>query len=103
MFTRLLHILRFRILGKSDKTIFKLSDRLVEMLLLKLEATKGVDLKTGESSYLHQIANTIEMADGYVVDIAAIDGFTQSPTLGFFKMGWSGLAVEMDTEKFSKL
>jgi hypothetical protein len=73
------------------------------MLLLKLEAVKGVDLETGESSYLHQVAHTLGMKNGYVVDIAASDGFTQSPTLGFYKMGWSGLAVEMDTEKFSKL
>jgi hypothetical protein len=103
MFIRFLHILRFRILGKSDKNSFKIMDRLVDMLLLKLAATDGLDLETGESSYLHQVVHNLGMKNGYVVDIAASDGFTQSPTLGFYKMGWSGLAVEMDTEKFSKL
>ena len=103
MFTRFLHILRFRILGRSDQKSFKIMDQLVEMLLLKMEAEKGLDLETGEASYLHQVARTLGLKNGYVVDIAASDGFTQSPTLGFYKMGWSGLAAEMDTEKFSKL
>lgn len=103
MFTRFFHIIRFRILGKSDRDSFKIMDRLVDTLLLKMEAAKGLDLESGESSCLHQVAHTVEMKNGYVVDIAASDGFTQSPTLGFYKMGWSGLAVEMDTEKFSKL
>lgn len=40
---------------------------------------------------------------GEVVDIAASDGFSQSSTLGFYRNGHSGLAVEMDSNKFAKL
>lgn len=38
-----------------------------------------------------------------MVDIAASDGFSQSSTLGFYRKGYSGLAVEMDSEKFTVL
>ena len=38
-----------------------------------------------------------------VVDIAASDGFSQSCTLGFYRKGYEGLAVEMDPIKFATL
>lgn len=80
-----------------------MADQLVEFFLLKSQATKQVDIATGELEYLHRVTEALNFSNGFVVDIAASDGFTQSPTLGFYKKGWSGLAVEMDPEKFSKL
>lgn len=58
----------------------------------------------GEYTYLKYVINELGISEGYVVDIAASDGVTQSSTLGFFKDSrWGGLAVEMDPNKFSKL
>ncbi len=58
----------------------------------------------GEYEHLKQILSRMDVNNGYVVDIAASDGVTQSCTLGFFENpNWAGLAVEMDPFKFSKL
>jgi hypothetical protein len=58
----------------------------------------------GEYEVLEYITNQLEIAEGYLVDIAASDGYNQSCTYGFLKTkNWSGLAVEMDPIKFSKL
>ena len=38
-----------------------------------------------------------------MVDIAASDGYSQSSTLGFYRLGFEGLAVEMDSNKFQIL
>ncbi|MBD2124669.1 hypothetical protein [Trichocoleus sp. FACHB-262] len=39
----------------------------------------------------------------YCVDIAASDGITMSNTYFLFRQGWSGLAVECDSQKFANL
>jgi len=58
----------------------------------------------GEADHLLALCTALDLRDGYVVDIAASDGVTQSCTLPFFRNAkWSGLAVEMDAEKFAKL
>ena len=58
----------------------------------------------GEREVLESFINKLNIQEGFVVDIAASDGFTQSSTLGLFsRPGWGGLAVEMDPVKFSKL
>jgi hypothetical protein len=58
----------------------------------------------GEYKHLKEITTRLRITNGYVVDIAASDGYEQSCTLGFFKdPDWAGLAVEMDPSKFSKL
>ena len=57
----------------------------------------------GEFEHLDKIVNEFKISDGYIVDIAAGDGYTQSCTLGFFKRGWKGLCVEMDPVKFAYL
>lgn len=58
----------------------------------------------GEYDSLRDVLKKLNIQhDGFVVDIAAGDGFNQSCTLDFFKRGWAGLAVEMDPKKFSKL
>jgi len=57
----------------------------------------------GEYQYLQELTAKLDIKIGSVIDIAASDGYTQSSTLGFYRNGWGGLAVEMDPEKFSKL
>lgn len=58
----------------------------------------------GEYQHLRMLTDVLELKKGYVVDIAASDGVDQSCTLGFFKdPNWSGLAVEMEPLKFSRL
>jgi hypothetical protein len=58
----------------------------------------------GEYRHLRGIVAYLGVSSGYVVDMAAYDGVTQSCTLGFFKdPGWSGLALEMDARAFAKL
>ncbi len=57
----------------------------------------------GEYLYLQELTAKLDLKIGSVIDIAASDGYTQSSTLGFYRSGWSGLAIEMDPEKFSKL
>lgn len=58
----------------------------------------------GEYDAINNLVLKLGLNNGIVVDIAASDGYSQSSTLGFFsKPGWSGLAVEMDPIKFSKL
>ena len=66
--------------------------------------------KGGDSSYanerdiLESLLKSLGMHSGFIVDIAASDGFSQSCTLGLFgSKKWSGLAVEMDPDKFSIL
>ena len=58
----------------------------------------------GEYAYLRKIMTRLQIAKGFVVDVAASDGVGSSSTLGFFRdVNWRGLAVEMDPDKFSKL
>ena len=58
----------------------------------------------GERMELEKIVRELDIFKGFVVDIAASDGFTQSCTLGLFGLdGWAGLAVEMDATKFYSL
>lgn len=53
---------------------------------------------------IRDIVSKLNISDGFVVDMAASDGVSQSCTLEFFKdPTWSGLALEMDPDKFAKL
>jgi hypothetical protein len=78
---------------------------LYKIYRLKRKAWRKADTSyAGEFQFLDQLLNKLKIDSGYIVDIAAGDGCNQSSTLGFFKRGnWSGLAVEMDPLKFSKL
>jgi len=80
-------------------------NRLIDIFRLNQKAEHGSDDSSyGEYETLNQLANELNLDNGFVVDIAASDGFSQSCTFGFFcRIGWSGLAVEMDPIKFSKL
>jgi hypothetical protein len=57
----------------------------------------------GEYKYLRKLTTALGLEHGPVLDIAASDGYSQSSTLGFFSEGWTGLAIEMDPNKFSHL
>lgn len=79
-------------------------NQLIKMFIKKLKLDKGAnDSHAGESEQLKYIAAEMGLFSGYIVDIAASDGYSQSPTLSFFQNGWSGFCVEMDSKKFSSL
>ena len=77
---------------------------LLETFVLFNKAKKNqITSYGGEFEHLEKITNKLNINNGYVVDIAAGDGYKQSCTLGYFKKGWKGLCIEMNPVKFSKL
>jgi hypothetical protein len=69
-----------------------------------LKSKRGDNSYAGEFASLQLLLKKLNISGGFVVDIAASDGVTQSSTLGFFSHSdWRGLAVEMDPEKFANL
>lgn len=64
------------------------------------------DLTPDESELLSVIERHLpngSLEDSYYVDIGASDGTSWSNTYTLLLKGWSGLAVECDTEKFANL
>ena len=58
----------------------------------------------GEAEHTRQLLGRLGVRGGFVVDIAAADGVSQSSTLWMFRdPAWQGLAVEMDPAKFARL
>jgi hypothetical protein len=58
----------------------------------------------GEAEQIATYLKRLNLRSGSVVDIAASDGVTLSCTIQLFRQPqWSGLAVEFDATKFSKL
>lgn len=57
----------------------------------------------GEGRIIGEYLSRIKLENNYCVDIAAGDGVAMSNTYDLFQKGWSGLAVECDPQKFSKL
>jgi hypothetical protein len=79
--------------------IERISNEIATDLKLKVDGSY-----CNERSILENYVSQLRLSSGFVVDIAASDGFTQSCTLGLFsRAGWNGLAVEMDSRKFSEL
>ena len=69
-----------------------------------MKSKRGDNSFAGEFAHLRLLLEKLKITGGFVVDIAASDGVTQSSTLGFFlNRDWRGLAVEMDPEKFANL
>ena len=67
-------------------------------------AQSGDHSFAGEAKQLRVLMERLGVRGGYVVDIAASDGVSQSCTVQLFRdPSWAGLAVEMDAEKFAKL
>ena len=77
-----------------------------QLLLLERHYLKSLSKDSSfANEYLHikDIVSKLNITNGFVVDMAASDGVSQSCTLEFFKDStWSGLALEMDPDKFAK-
>jgi len=56
-----------------------------------------------EERMIEKYLASLRIKNKYCVDIAASDGITMSNTLFLFEKQWNGLAVEFDSENFSKL
>ena len=93
--------------GRAIRFLFNSNNRLSKVLLeafaLSKRSKKNDNSYAGEFVYLSKIMNKLNIDNGYIVDVAAGDGYRQSCTLGFFKKNWEGLCVEMDPRKFSIL
>jgi hypothetical protein len=78
-----------------------------QLLLLEIHYLKSLFTNSSfanEYPKIKGIVSKLNITDGFVVDMAASDGVSQSCTLEFFKDStWSGLALEMDPDKFAKL
>ena len=69
------------------------------------EKPKGLHLYShlDEQSIICNYLKRIDSKNKHCVDIGASDGISMSNTFALFRAGWQGLAVECDSEKFSKL
>ncbi|MFW9877878.1 MAG: hypothetical protein ACFFG0_32760 [Candidatus Thorarchaeota archaeon] len=56
-----------------------------------------------EQDIINNYLNKIDLKNKYCVDIGASDGISMSNTFALFKIGWKGVVVECDGEKFLKL
>ena len=85
----------------------RFSKRLAQLLILNRHWSRAQwadDSTAGEMAHCRDLLERLGIAGGYVVDIAAGDGVTQSSTLAFFRdPRWTGLAVEMSPDRFAKL
>ena len=94
-------------IGRAIRLLFnanaQISNILLEAFTLFKKAKKKESSYAGEFEHLEKIMNKLKINKGYIVDIAAGDGYRQSCTLDFFKKKWEGLCVEMDPVKFSQL
>lgn len=85
-------------------TVGSLQKRVYTLLRAWLKSRKGDNSYAGEFAHLNSILKRVNIQGGYIVDVAASDGVTQSSTLGFFSdHNWQGLAVEMDPDNFAAL
>tara|TARA_B100000745_G_C20112767_1_gene380862 strand:+ start:70 stop:945 length:876 start_codon:yes stop_codon:yes gene_type:complete len=94
------------IVGSVFRKFKQISPRWAKMFLHELKANSQKLSDIGEREYdeINNLLGEINCSSGYIVDIAASDGVSQSCTLPFFKKErWSGLAIEMDPAKFTKL
>jgi hypothetical protein len=58
----------------------------------------------GEAAHLGRVLERCGISSGFVVDLAAGDGVSQSSTLFLFRdAAWRGLAVELDATRFRRL
>ncbi|MEG4285600.1 FkbM family methyltransferase [Microcoleus sp. A006_D1] len=84
----------------------------VKVLMLaspNIADSKNVDAPTHKYSYLDEetiidkYLNQLSIENKYCVDIAASDGITMSNTYFLYKQGWAGLAIEYDSQLFTRL
>jgi hypothetical protein len=88
----------------SRLSTLALAEQLIALGRLYRKSLQRDNSYAGEYEYLKKIIANLNLMGGYVVDVAASDGVSQSCTFGFFEdSNWIGLAVEMDPSKFSRL
>ena len=94
-------------IGRAIRLLFNSNNRISKILLdafaLSKKSKKNEKSYSGEFFYLEKIMNKLNINNGYIVDVAAGDGYRQSCTLGFFKKNWEGLCIEMNPARFSIL
>ena len=94
-------------IGRAIRLLFNANNQITKILLeaftLIKKSKKKENSYAEEFEYLEKIMNKLKIDKGYIIDIAAGDGYRQSCTLDFFKKNWQGLCVEMDPIKFSLL
>ena len=98
----------FRNISRSTReglmTVRTFQKRVYTVLRAWLKTRKSDNSYSGEFAHLNSILERVNIQGGYIVDVAASDGVTQSCTLGFFSdHNWQGLAIEMDPDKFAAL
>ena len=77
---------------------------LVEMLAIDSTSKVTKDPSdAGEFEAIDTVLKLLEIDSGFCVDIAASNGVSHSSTLPLFRRGWTGLAVELNSRKFSQL
>lgn len=92
-----------------SKTIKSLVANAFERVGLEIRWRRRADSRNqiysnlDEQSIIKGYVSTLNLENGYCVDIAASDGISMSNTYSLYKDGWSGLAVECDARKFSEL
>lgn len=92
-------------LGKLRGAVSLVRRSLIEAgsgLLLDRRLGKG-EIGSGEEVVLQELLRSLELHEGWVVDIAACDGVTNSNSLALYASGWGGLAVEGDPASFGRL
>ena len=94
-------------IGRAIRLLFNSNNRISKILLdafaLSKKSKKNEKSYSGEFFNLEKIMNKLNINNGYIVDVAAGDGYRQSCTLGFFKKNWEGLCIEMNPARFSIL
>jgi hypothetical protein len=68
----------------SNRTLISIN-KLIDLFRLNQKVQNRDDGSSlGEYEMLNQLVNKLEIDNGFVIDIAASDGYSQSSTLGFF-------------------
>lgn len=87
----------------TKEEVFGNLDELARHYFKSIETKKSI---CGEFEHLERLMSpdVLGIDRGFVVDMAASDGVSESCTLKFFRdHKWPGLAIEMDPKLFSKL
>ena len=76
-------------IGRGIRLLFNANNQITKILLdafaLSRKSKINENSYAGEFFYLDKIMNRLNINNGYIVDVAAGDGYRQSCTLGFFK------------------
>jgi hypothetical protein len=89
-------------MNKQNYQMFTDLLRIYKLKKLSLDLTLDTSF-AGEMNYLTSLMEKLSISSGHIIDIAASNGVDMSSTLYFFQKEFSGLAIEMDSNKFSEL